>query len=117
MAKLTNFGKPAAGAVGRFAPSPSGPLHFGSLLAAVGSYLFTKRQAGKWLLRIEDIDTPRVRSGADSAIMAALEQHGLRESHYFFGCGVKLQETQHIGFLFMEVLVIHFQLRRLKDDV
>ena len=77
MAKLTNFGKPAAGAVGRFAPSPSGPLHFGSLLAAVGSYLFTKRQAGKWLLRIEDIDTPRVRSGADSAIMAALEQHGL----------------------------------------
>ncbi len=77
MAVLTNLTKPAAVAVGRFAPSPSGPLHFGSLLAAVGSYLFTKRQAGKWLLRIEDIDTPRVRHGADSAIMSALEQHGL----------------------------------------
>ena len=74
---LTNLSTPAAKAVGRFAPSPSGPLHFGSLLAAVGSYLFTKRQAGKWLLRIEDIDTPRVRPGADSAIKSALEQHGL----------------------------------------
>tara|TARA_R110002126_G_scaffold119373_6_gene260231 strand:- start:265 stop:1164 length:900 start_codon:yes stop_codon:yes gene_type:complete len=72
---MTSDCKPAV--IGRFAPSPSGPLHFGSLLAAVGSYLMAHRQGGKWLLRIEDIDTPRVRPGADSAIMHALEQHGL----------------------------------------
>lgn len=68
---------PTTNVIGRFAPSPSGPLHFGSLLAAVGSYLISKQQAGKWLLRIEDIDTPRVSPGADSAIMQTLEQHGL----------------------------------------
>lgn len=64
------------GYVGRFAPSPTGPLHFGSLLAAVASYLEARRHDGRWLLRIEDIDPPREQADATDLIVAALERYG-----------------------------------------
>ncbi|MCF7995998.1 MAG: tRNA glutamyl-Q(34) synthetase GluQRS [Chromatiaceae bacterium] len=78
---------------GRFAPSPTGPLHFGSLLAAVGSFADARANAGVWLVRIEDLDRNRSVAGADAHILSTLEAFGLwwdeqvvyqsqRSSHY-----------------------------------
>lgn len=84
---------PVPGYCGRFAPSPTGPLHFGSLVAAVGSCLDARAAGGRWLLRMEDVDEPRSVPGAADAILHTLERFGfawdgevvyqsLRKRHY-----------------------------------
>lgn len=62
-----------SGVVGRFAPSPTGPLHFGSVVTAVASYLDVQAEGGRWLLRIDDLDLPRIERGASERILATLE--------------------------------------------
>lgn len=63
---------------GRFAPSPTGPLHFGSLVAAVGSYLQARSAGGRWLVRVEDLDPPREVAGAAQSQIETLARFGMR---------------------------------------
>lgn len=92
---------------GRFAPSPTGPLHFGSLVAAVGSYLDARTQGGEWLLRMEDVDTSRNVPGAAENILATLEAFGfewdgpvLWQSRRAAAYGEALEQLQGAGLLY-----------------
>ncbi|HET7765820.1 MAG TPA: tRNA glutamyl-Q(34) synthetase GluQRS [Burkholderiales bacterium] len=92
---------------GRFAPSPTGPLHFGSLIAAVGSYLDARADGGVWLVRMDDLDRPREADGAADAILRTLEAYGfewdegvVRQSHRGRAYAAALERLQRDGRLF-----------------
>ncbi|MBT5625593.1 MAG: tRNA glutamyl-Q(34) synthetase GluQRS, partial [Proteobacteria bacterium] len=67
--------------IGRFAPSPSGDLHFGSLVSAVASYADARQHFGQWILRIDDIDQPRAKAGAAESIIHTLSAFGFKWNH------------------------------------
>lgn len=93
--------------IGRFAPTPSGPLHLGSLLTALGSWLSARAAGGRWLLRIDDLDRPRVQPGAESTILRQLEAHGLcwdgaiwRQSEHLDDYAAALEQLRAQGRLY-----------------
>jgi glutamyl-Q tRNA(Asp) synthetase len=97
----------ATGYVGRFAPSPTGPLHFGSLVGALASYLDARHHQGKWLLRIEDIDPPREIPGSADSIIESLRIHGMEwdgeilyQSSRLPAYAHRLEELDRQGLLF-----------------
>ncbi|MFA5678739.1 MAG: tRNA glutamyl-Q(34) synthetase GluQRS [Pseudomonas sp.] len=87
---------PTSHYVGRFAPTPSGYLHFGSLLAAVASYLDAHHHGGRWLVRIEDLDTPRNLAGASEHILRTLQAYGLEWDGEIIRQSNRLDRYQHI---------------------
>lgn len=90
--------------IGRFAPSPTGPLHVGSLVAAVGSYLDARASGGRWLLRVEDVDRPRAQAGVAEAQIDTLAAYGFewdgpvwRQSERSAIYQVALEQLIHAG--------------------
>lgn len=93
--------------IGRFAPTPSGPLHFGSLVTAVASYCQARSLQGRWLLRMEDVDTPRVVAGSADHILYTLEAFGfewdgdvLYQSQRFAAYEQALEQLFNEGFIY-----------------
>lgn len=84
---------PSAGYIGRFAPSPTGPLHLGSLVCAVASYLEARANGGQWLLRVEDLDPPREVPGSTRQILDSLDAH-----HLFWDGPAVYQSNRHAAY-------------------